>query len=267
MASKHTITYADEIFIGRGFFAPMVSEHGKPGIPIRGLTKVNFGAVETLDADGIVASATSTELPNAETVTYTTADDGTSPFDNAATPAPADVVMADGASYSVWTLDVARNVTAAVGHASAVVAMTVLVTGFDQWGQRMSELLSLTAGGTSKTAAGKKAFKHILSISITAATNAESNTGFNLGWGDVLGMPYRIDGASDVLSAFCDGTMELASCTVVAADATDPATTTTGDPRGTIDFSTASNGTRVYAAWVHVADPNDTDGLRGVAQA
>lgn len=265
--SKHTITFADEIFVGGGFFPPAHSRYGKAGVPVRLPTKVNLGAPIAVDDDGLIDAAASTELPNNTTIVYDTSDDGASPFDNADTPAVENVVMADGSVHSVWPLDVPRNITLQVTHASSVVAMSVLVEGFDEYGMPMSELLAVTATGTSKTAAGKKAFKYIKQFSLSSAGNATGNTACNVGWGDVLGLPFRLESVSDVMAAFCDGTMELASSTVAAADGTDPATTTTGDVRGTIDFNSASNGTRKYAAWLHVADYANKAGLVGVDQA
>lgn len=260
--SKQSITSADQIYSGSGYYGPMASTNQRKGVPIHFLTKLVLGSPAALDADGMVAAATSTELPNTETVTYTTADDGVSPFDNSATPAPATITTSTGDSVSVWTLDVARNVTAAVTHATSVVAMTIVVTGYDVWGQKMVESLAITATGTSKSAAGAKAFKHILSIAITAAGDAEANT-LNMGWADVLGLPYKLASKVDMVRAFFNGVMDD-SVTVVAA-VTTTATATTGDVRGTVDTNSAADGSEVVV-WMHVADPNTENGLRGVDQ-
>lgn len=260
--SKQSITSADEIYAGSGYFGPIASANQRKGVPIHFLTKLVLGSPVALDADGMVQAATSTELPNAETVTYTTADDGTTPFDNAATPAPATIVTSTGASVSVWTLGVARNITAAATHATSVVAMTIVVTGYDVWGQKMTEDLAIAATGTTQSATGLKAFKHIQSIAITSAGNAESNT-LNMGWADVLGLPYKLASKTDLVRAFFNGTMDD-SVTVVAADAT-TATATTGDVRGTVDTNSAANGSEVVV-WMYVADPNTEAGLRGVDQ-
>src|SRR5919109_131701 len=230
MAIRHTISHADQLFYGRSQVAAKFDS--KRGIPMNPVTFVDLGAPVTLDADGLVAAATSTELPNASTITYTYATGGTSPLDGA---------------NQTGILDVPRNVTVAVTHGSSVVAMTILVTGKDENNVTMSELLTITATGTSKTAAGKKAFKKVTSIAITSAGDATTNT-MDLGWGDVLGLPYQL-----VDKNYCiylmDGVPQT-SGTIVAAVTTDPATTTTGDVRGTITPATATNGTRKYAAWL-----------------
>jgi len=150
---------------------------------------IDLGAPITLDADGLIKAATSTELPDTETVTYTIATAGTSPL--------------DGASQT-WVLDAPRNITATVTHDSSVVAMTIKVTGKDVFDVEMYEEMSIAATGTSQTAAGLKAFKEVTSVAITAAADAEANT-LNLGWGDVLGLPVYVPDASYVAAEMEDG--------------------------------------------------------------
>ncbi len=188
-------------------------------------TIVSLGSPIALDADSFVKAATSTELPNAATKTYTAATIGTSPLD---------------AANTTWVLDSARNITAACTHASSVVAMTITITGKDIYGATMSEALSITAGTTSKSAAGAKAFKTITSIAITAAGDATANT-LNIGHGDVLGLPY-VMAKNTILREWRAGTVATAG-TIVAAVTTDPATTTTGDVRGTVTPNAACDGT------------------------
>jgi hypothetical protein len=246
--SKHNITRAADVFVGDAYFAPLHAAQGSVGAPISFLRQIALGSPVALDVDGIVAAATSTELPNAATKTYTTADDGTTPFDNAATPAPSTIKDSTGTSRSVWALDVPRNVTIQVTHNSSIVALSVTVTGFDVYGQMLKETLAVTATGTDKSAAGKKAFKSILSIAITSAGNATTDT-LNLGWGDVLGLPFKADYKADVLQVHFNDALDT-SATVVAADDATP-TATTGDVRGTVDTNSASDGSRVVV-WMKV---------------
>lgn len=260
-----TLTFADKIFRGKANFGPLFSVNGKTGVPLHLPTKISLGAPLALDDDSLIDAATSTELPNNGTIIYTTEDHGESPFDNGPTPEPADVVMADGQTYSVWTLDVARTINSVMTHNTSVVASTLLITGFDEHGQRITELHTFTATGTEKAVVGKKAFKHVLSYAIASGGNSTSNT-LNVGWANGLGLPYRLVHASDILAAYMDGAMELATATLLAADDT-PATNVTGDPRGTIVFNTAPNGDREYSLWMYVADPNSVRGLIGVDPA
>jgi hypothetical protein len=248
---RHNLTAADQLFYGNSQTAAKFDS--KRGIPMHPVTFVDLGAPITLDADGLVAAATSTELPNATTTTYTYATGGTSPLDGA---------------NQTGVLDKPRNITVAVTHGSSIVAMTILVSGLDENNVAMSELLTITATGTSKTAAGKKAFKKVTSIAITSASDATANT-LDLGWGDVLGLQYLLTDKNYVIYLM-DGVPQ-ATGTIVAAVTTSPATTTTGDVRGTITPATATNGTRKYAAWmigVPVADRSDSaTSAYGVTQA
>lgn len=112
-----------------------------------------------------------------------------------------------------------RNVTVV---ASGAATSKVTVHGTDYLGQPMSE--ELTLAGASAVA-GKKAFKHINSVEY----GATAATTINLGWGNVLGLPY----ATKVLERELvnDGAPAQAG-TVVTAVLTDQ-TATSGDPRGT----------------------------------
>lgn len=245
--SRHTISHADRLYHGNSVNPTF--EDGQRGVPMDPLVQVDLGAPLTLDVDGLILAATGAELPNAATIVYTPLTGGVSPL--------------DGANQS-WVLDVPRNITIATTHGSAVIAMTVLVTGKDKYGSRMVEQLSISAGGTSQAATGKKAFKSVDSIAITAAGNATTNT-MNLGWGDVLGLPFKCAGKFDMVSFYMDTTAELATSTVVAGDDTTPSATT-GDVRGTIVPATATNGTRRYRAWYKIAGTANNAQAFGRAQ-
>lgn len=260
--SKHNLSQATNLYFGAGFFGPMHGTNERNGVPIDLLTRINLGSPIAADVDKIVDAATSTELPDTTTVTWTTADDGSSPFDNADTPAPADVVVADGSTQNVWTLDVPRNISVNTTHASSIVAMTVTITGYDAWGELLQETITVAATGTDETDAGKKAFKHIKSIAVTSAGDATTNT-LNVGTGDVLGLPYKLTAKADCIRVFFNDVLDD-SATVVAADATTPSATT-GDVRGTVDPNSALDGSAVVA-WIYVQDPSTKAGLKGLDQ-
>jgi len=261
MASKHNLSRATNLYWGDAYFAPVFNTNERPGVPFHPLTKLILGSPDALDANGLVVAATSTELPDTATITYTTATDNTSPLDGAIA-APTAIAMNDGTTPLVWTLDVPRNITMDVTHGTAALAMTVTITGYDVYKNKMVETLSTTAGTTSKSAAGKKAFKYIYSYAITSPSDATTNT-LDIGWGDVLGLPYMLNVKSDLMQVWFNNILETTAATsVVGATAT--ATATTGDVRGTINLNSALDGSPV-AAWVRLV-PTSKETMVGVDQ-
>lgn len=264
MAQTHVLSRALTPYLGDVYYPRYHTADGaKSGLVASIPIWVDLGVPLTLDTNAFVAAATGAELPNASTKTYTTADAAVSPIDDAGLPATSSVVMANGTTQSVWAQDVPRNLSMVVTHGSSIVAISCLISGYDVYGEAMSETLSVTATGTSKTSAGKKAFKWIKSIALTSASDATADT-VNLGFGDVIGLPFAVD-RKDRLIPIGDGALD-ASATIVVADATDPATTTTGDTRGTIDFNSASDGTRKFACWLMPTSRQTQVGSFGVTQ-
>lgn len=234
MTTRHTISHADELFAGNAYGEVLASLQGAGrGIRFHHKYYHQFGAPLTADNDSMIDAATGAEAPNTETVTYTPDTDGASPTDGAQ-----DVEAIGGVNY--WVLDVPRNIQTVVTHGSSVVAMTIVVTGLDLYKQPMSETITVAATGASQTDLGLKAFKWVRSIALVAAADAEANT-VNVGFGDVLGLPFKITNKDDIVSANADGSVEDA--TIAVGVTTDPATATTGDVRGTVDFTQASNAT------------------------
>ena len=265
MTSRHTISHADLLYAG-DVFHPGYSYRTGPTDGRRGLEMAHvfvkdYGAVATLQAEGLIDSATSTELPNTETVTYTPATDGTSPLDDANNAATATIVI-NGANVLVYDLVTPRNITGTVTHSTTTVAMTVLVSGYDEYFEPMSELLTYAATATSVAVAGQKAFRYVASMAITSASDAEANT-LDLGFGDAIGLPVRCDKKAFAL-VFVDGNIDAS--TKVVADTT-TATTETNDVRGTWDSSSAPDGTKEYVVWVFVEDHSTKALTFGVTQA
>lgn len=141
-----------------------------------------------------------------------------------------------------------RNVVAAWTGAAVIT-----VTGTDEYGSIVKES---SASGTSLT--GKKAFK-----TVTAVTVSADVTALTVGFGVVIGLPYRCD-ANQMIVKNMDGAITTA--TFVAAVTTDPATATTGDVRGTLTFGSAPDATRVYSVLFKVADPSSKTGAYGIKQ-
>lgn len=263
MATKQLVATADELFAGRAYDSGLYGVQKFKGRPISLLTKIDLGTPVVAVTDSLIKAATSTEMPNAATKTYVPGV-VTSPLDSADLPATTTIQTVDGAVLC-WVLDVPRGVTSTVTHASSVVASTIRITGYDQYRAKLVEEHAITATGTSKSVAGKKAFKYISKIEIISAGNATTNTA-NIGFNDVLGLPYKLAEKSDLLSVWFDNAVD--SSTVVAAVTTSPATATTGDVRGTVDINGTLDGSKTLKAWMHVSDANaaSRNGLLGVAQ-
>lgn len=274
MTTRKILATTDELFVGKGRDGQLARINHLRGAPVHLLTLVEFGTPGVPDADFVIKAATGTEIPDeAETVTYTTADDAVSPLDSAM-PDPETIQLPDGSTVEVWDVSdgaaFGRNLVSVVTHATAIVAMTILYSGYDYLKRAVSELHTITATGTSKTFTGGKAIYWLESVAITAAADASANT-LNVGTGSKLGLPYALEKVGYLTNPSIGGVQELvnvaSNATVVAADATDPATTATGDVRGTIAFNTALDGSKEALCWMHVSDPNSTAGLVGLDQA
>jgi hypothetical protein len=131
--------------------------------------------------------------------------------------------------------------------------MTVLVEGFDVNKKALSELLTIGAGTTGPTEVdGKKAFKYVEKFTIVTAGNATTNT-LNIGIGDVLGLPYALTEKDDFIMCYFNHVAEAAAALVVAD--TGAVSTTSGDSRGTIDMTSASNGSKI-TVWYNIGVDN-----------
>ena len=139
------------------------------------------------------------------------------------------VVRQDGTT--VIQLDLPR----AVKVNCSTTARAFTVSGYDYYGQAMSELITVATAGTAVT--GKKAF-----FQVSSATIAGSATAVLIGTSDVLGLPVRVLNVAYVASVKSNSTLAQDAGTFVAAD-TATATTGTGDVRGTYVPATASDGT------------------------
>ena len=136
----------------------------------------------------------------------------------------------NAAGQTVIQLDLPR----AVKVNCSTTARAFTVSGYDYYGQAMSELITVAVAGTAVS--GKKAFFQISSVTI-----AGSATACLVGTTDILGLPVRVTNVAYVASVKSNNTLAQDAGTFVAAD-TATATTITGDVRGTYTPATASDG-------------------------
>lgn len=127
----------------------------------------------------------------------------------------------------------------------------ITVTGLDEYGVILVE--DLTLSGTTPIN-GVKAFASVSLVSVAVGATGDT---FDLGIGDVLGLPYRIN-AGDLIMPYFAGLPDLTSSavpgTIVPAVTTDPATAITGDVRGTYNPAGTLNGSAVVGALIKWPD-------------
>lgn len=200
---------------------PVVNKYGRK-LTLGNIVHQKWVDPAALDADGYLTTKAG---PNTATATYKK-DGGT----------------LDGVLAGVP--DVPRNVVIAVTHASAVVALSGTITGYDPNGKLMTEAWSVTAGGTSKTFTGKKAFSIVSQVTVTAAADASTDS-VVIGTGKVLGLAVK----ASVVTMLCDiydgAASGTASALVKGSD------TATEDPRGTYTpFNTVTTGHTYEVAYI-----------------
>lgn len=187
-----------------------------------GLYLVSLGAPDTADPNGVV-----------ETQAATLADGLATGINGAL------------AEDDVATFDVPRNCVAAwTGTA------VLTVSGTDAYGQRITE-----SSGSGTSLAGKKAFKTVDSVTVSANV-----TGLTVGTGDVLGLPVFLPAAGRIIKELQGGAAATAGTPVAGVRTV--ATATTGDVRGTYDPNAACNGALAFSLLVALDNPGD----KGVAQ-
>jgi hypothetical protein len=161
------------------------------------------------------------------------------------------------AAGGVATLDVPRTLSI-VSTGAGDTTQTATITGTDTYGLPMSEAIAFN--GTT-TVAGKKAFKTVTRVAISAALAGNGSVGS----GDIFGFPIAVGHRGYVLTSWA-GTF-VTTGTFAPAVTTSPATTTTGDVRGTYAVPDSANGSKRLTLWMYVEFPDTQTGLYGVTQA
>jgi len=199
---------------------------------------------------GITAGVSITRPDTGETVTGVLAID----------TAFAGTSFSQNASVQMWdpTKAISRNVRLVSGGNDSGITFTVI--GYDLYGYPMSEAIT---GANAGTASGVKAFKYISSVTHTGTVAGT----LTIGTGDVIGLPLRVDRFGFARVVY-NNTVITASTGFVAAVTTDPATTTTGDTRGTYALQSASDGTKRLQVFItpSAANIGTVLGQYGVSQ-
>lgn len=140
---------------------------------------------------------------------------------------------ANGVTRIIFDVPRAVSLTSAAN----ISAVNFTVTGYDVYGQKLSQVL---AGPNANTVNTLKAFKSVISVAASAAVGTNTSVGSS----QVLGLPVAVPDAGYIVKAAWAGALAQDAGTFVAADTTATATTATGDVRGTYSPSSAPNGTR-----------------------
>jgi len=234
MTTIHHISNADYLMRGTAYYNKYHKDTliNRRGAPIPALVAVEFGTVDTIDADGLCVNVTST---------------------GAAT------LSATGAlvSSSVGTFDVPRCV--AVTSTANESALTFTVTGTDEYGEALVETF---AGPNATISYSQKAFKTVTTITVSG--NITSSR-VDIGSSNKIGLPFR-GGSGKFIALTVDGVATSTAVTYVSAlSSTAVSTATTADVRGTITLSSAPSGSKYYNALM-IVDTSSKTRLFGVDQ-
>lgn len=203
----------------------------------------------------LLTTVVGTPAPNALTITLAAAA--------SATLTATQVGNIDASMSSVWTNVTAGQIALADPSQSLCRGVSIMsvnagapggtfvVRGYDIFAQAMSETIIVPSGAA--TAYGKKAFKYIASVT----PNFTSTLNYAAGTSDVFGFTVRAD-FWEYLQVFVAGAFLSINTGYTAADATSPATSTTGDVRGTLQIG-------VLGPLVQGAAGGPTDGIKRIA--
>jgi hypothetical protein len=198
--------------------------------------------------------------------TYTVQGDDTTSSTTITAQATGTTALAQpfGQSNTVylWNPQAVVSRAVSVTGSSSATGGNILISGYDIYGVPMSEVIAAPASAT--TVNGKKAFKYIASV-VPQFTDAHN---YSVGTTDIYGLPLRADFFSDVAINY-NATVVTASTGFTAAVTTSPATTSTGDVRGTYALQSAADGSKRLSIrqFILPANAGSITGLFGVTQA
>jgi len=244
MTTRHTISRADKLYAGSAKKAGDTSttaggrDRDGWGIEIPHIYVMEYGAIETADADGMICSVVATGLNNVNLVPYATGALITSSI--VATAVGATVLINPTARNIVFTCSIANPILNVVGR--------------DMYGETMVERIKCTAAGGYSS--GFKAFKYIDNLYVTADA-----TTISCGTGNRIGLPYHLSSLGRFLGLHVDGrttasvsigATSFGIATGFTASNTHTSSEDAPDVRGTLqlglDALTTPNATKVFTA-------------------
>ena len=165
-------------------------------------------------------------------------------------------------TVGIWNPQALVSRAVSVTGSASSTGGNILISGYDIYGMPMSEVIAAPAGAS--TVNGKKAFKYIASVT-PQFTDAHN---YSVGTTDIYGFPLRSDFFGDVAINYNSAAI-TANTGYTAAVTTSPATTGTGDVRGTYALQSAADGSKrlMIRQFVLAANMGSNAGLFGVTQA
>jgi len=179
MTTRHTISHSDELYRGNAFLEGY-SPDGRRGTLMSNIHVKQYGAVASLDVDGIITS-------------YVTTGAYTNMLTNTASVCKGALVSS--ALASTVTFDVPRNLVLTCSNAET---LPLYVYGQDEYGDDMVETIIATSAGVTS---GKKSFKVITKLQTTGAFA----TTISLGRGNRIGLPFMVLNKGSFMGLFIDG--------------------------------------------------------------
>lgn len=114
-------------------------------------------------------------------------------------------LWADGAYVLVRQPDVPRNITINLTDADNSCTGTVTVSGFDQQGRAVSEVMTPDGLGGGKVLVGTKIFARVIDVVVTGAAGAAPGDNLEVGVGLKFGIPFDLANAAEVLHTYVEG--------------------------------------------------------------
>ena len=237
--ARHNLSFASDIFHGdvvnQRFLTGTASVGGLPGLPWTHLYTDRMGALASL------ATACFATL---QTVT-----------------AAGSLTLVSASITNAWP----RSIT--ITSVGTDTGMVFTITGTDLYGRTMTESITSVSGSM---VSGAKAFKTVSGIT----TSSAMATTFSVGRGNIFGLSFRLTNFEYMVSSTASGSV-LGSTTGanIIACVTTAATATTGDVRGTAEFTgPVPNGTIRYGVTYQVIGTDttslgSTEAAFGVTQA
>ena len=193
-----------------------------------------LGAPVALNLAGILAAISSAATPTFPKTAF------------AATYLETNAVM------GIW----GRNVSVTASVATGGTSLVANIVGRDYLGQKMVEAVTVANGDGTTPVQGKKAFKYVDSIVVATSPAAAGN--ITVGFGNVLGLPYKF---MQIVTEMKNGIVAANAGTFVAGLATGTAATAANaDVRGTyLPLTVIPDGVTTFALR-YVADNSNGHG-------